>query len=73
MPYIKDNLQWWALELLDGFGSHLNNYKSNKLLADNKILSLKEEGNLSAINRAYDKLNVKSDKSVQQTALGYLR
>jgi hypothetical protein len=24
LPYIKDNLQWWALEIVDGFGPDLS-------------------------------------------------
>lgn len=24
MPFIVDNPQWWVLEILDGYGSHVN-------------------------------------------------
>lgn len=73
MPYVVDNPDWYVLELKDGFGSHLNCYKANLLRAEHKILSLKEEGDSSHINQAYDKLAAKSDKNVQRTALSWLR
>lgn len=25
MPVIKDNPDWWVLEVVDGYGSHVNN------------------------------------------------
>ena len=60
-------------EIFDGFGSHLNNYEANKLRADNKILSLKEEGDSSSVNQAYDKEVARSDKNVQRDALSVIR
>ena len=28
MPYIEWNLQWWALEIFDGFGSHISGLRA---------------------------------------------
>ena len=73
MPVVRDNPQWWILELLDGFGAHTNSHPASKYRYDNKVLSLKEEGDSSSINQAYDKDVAKSDKSVQRKSLNYLR
>ena len=35
LPYVKENKEWWVLELLDGFQSHENNLKAHKLRAEN--------------------------------------
>ena len=73
MPFIEWNPQWWVVEILDGFGAHLNNYEALKMRADAKIISIKEEGDSSSINQAYDKQVARSDKQQQRKNLGYLR
>ena len=73
MPFIQDNPQWYVVEIFDGFGAHLSNYDALKMRADAKIISIKEEGDSSSINQAYDKLVAKSDKVEQRRSLGYLR
>eukprot|EP00978_Attheya_sp_CCMP212_P031047 scaffold116016_cov35-Attheya_sp.AAC.2 len=70
---IKANPQWWVLEVFDGFGPHISSYKAMKDRYDNKILSLKEEGDSSHVNQAYDKFVAKSDKSLKRMALALLR
>ena len=40
---------------------------------DNKILSLKEEGDSSHVNQAYDKFVAVSDKAAKVKSLGNLR
>eukprot|EP00978_Attheya_sp_CCMP212_P031727 scaffold120920_cov35-Attheya_sp.AAC.1 len=70
---IKANPQWWVLEVFDGFGLHVSSYKAMKDRYDNKILSLKEEGDSSHVNQAYDKFVAKSDKSLKRMALALLR
>ena len=40
---------------------------------NNKILSLKEEGDSSHINQAYDRLTAKSDKAVHREALHWMQ
>jgi len=47
MPYVKENPQWWMIEIFDGFRAHLNNLPLLKKRVMNKILSFKEEGDSS--------------------------
>ena len=60
------------IEIFDDFGAHLNNPPTLKKWLYNKILSLKEEGNSSSFNQAYDKEVAKSDKNIQLMNLSYL-
>ena len=69
LPIICGNPDWWAVEIFDGFGAHLANYEALKLRWDAKILSVKEEGDASSINQAYDKDVAKTDKKVQRETL----
>jgi hypothetical protein len=55
MPVVRGNPQWWLLKVFDGFGSHLTGLQLMKLCNENKTLLLKEEGDLSHINQAYDR------------------
>ena len=52
IPYLKDNPQWWFLEITDGFGSHHNNLKAMKSLAFAKCFLCKEEGDSSRFNQS---------------------
>ena len=61
------------IKIFDGFGAHLNNLPALKKRIANKILSLKEEGDLSSFNQAYNKAVAKSDKYIQRMNLSYLR
>ncbi len=72
LPVMCDNLQWWTIEMFDGFGAHLNNLSSMKKCADAKILSIKEEGDSSSYNQAYDKHVAKSNKHHMQCSLTLL-
>ena len=72
-PYVKENPQWWVLEIFDGFGAHLNSHYALKHRWDNKVISLKEEPDSSSICQAYDKYAAKSDKAVQRVNLALLR
>lgn len=72
LPYVKDNPEWYVLELLDGFGSHTNSLAANELRTKHKVLSLKEEADSSHINQAYDRLTAKSDKRVHRESLAWL-
>ena len=60
------------IEIFDGVGTHLNNFPSLKKRVINKILSLKEEGNLSSFNQAYDREIAKADKNIQRMNMSYL-
>ena len=59
MSVIRDNPEWWALEVFDGFGVHITSVMANELRYEAKILSLKEEGDSSSVNQAYDKFVAK--------------
>ncbi len=52
LPVVKDNPQWWMIKIFDGFGAHLTNLNAPKQCAEAKILSIKEEGDLSSYNQA---------------------
>ena len=73
LPYIVDNPQWWVLELVDGFGAHIFNHEANIDRFENKVLSLKEEGDSSHINQAYDRLVARSDKAINREALIWMQ
>ena len=62
-----------VLETLDGFSSHTNNLEANELRIKNKVDSLKESGDSSSLNQAYDRDAAKADKDVHRTHLGFLR
>ena len=62
MPVIVDHPNWWCTFTLDGFGSHVNVNEAHGIFAQHKILIIKEEGNSSHVNQAYDQLTAKADK-----------
>ena len=62
LPIIRDNPQWYCVDIFDGFAAHLSNYDALKMRADALIILIKEEGDSSSINQAYDKLVARSDK-----------
>ncbi len=72
LPVICDNPQWWMIEIFDGFGAHLNNLSLMNQHADAKILSIKEEGDSSSCNQAYDKHVKKSNKNHMRCSLTLL-
>jgi len=67
--YVANNPQWYMLEIFDGFGVHLSSYNAMKKRLDSKILSLKEEGDSSHVNQAYDKFVAKGDKAAKRESL----
>ena len=50
------------LEIFDCFGAHLLLIPATKEMFDNKIISLKEEGNYSHVNQTYEKYAAPFDK-----------
>ena len=62
-----------ASEIVDGFGAHLNNYEALRLQMAERIIIVKEEGDSSSINQAYNKFVAKGDKREQRKTLGMLR
>jgi len=62
LPVVCDYPDWWFILTLDGYGSHLNVYKTLKIFSDYKIMLVKEEGDTSHVNQAYDQSVAKADK-----------
>ena len=72
MSSIFHNSDWWVIEVMDGFGAHLISEEANTIRFKNKIISLKEEGDSSYINQAYDKYVAKEDKHIQRNNLTFI-
>eukprot|EP00957_Ditylum_brightwellii_P008027 609012-Ditylum_brightwellii.AAC.1 len=62
LPYVKENPDWYMLELLDGFKSHENVLAANELQANALINSLKEESQTSHVCQGYDQHVAREDK-----------
>ena len=73
LPYVKYNPQWYVMENFYGFGSHCMNHTALEMRLDANIISIKEEGDSSSVNQAYDKEVTKTEKRVQCQSLAYLR
>ena len=64
MEVICDHPDWWIIVSLDGFGSHVDVHEAHMIFAKNNILIIKEEGDTSQVNQAYDQFVAKEDKKV---------
>lgn len=62
MPVICENPNWWVCKIIDGFGPHVSSEAAMQIYYDHKIILLKEEGDSSHVNQAYDQEVAKSDK-----------
>jgi len=62
MPVVRDHPNWWCMYSFDGFGSHVNVHAAQKIFSQYKIFVMKEEGDTSQVNQAYDQLVAKDDK-----------
>ena len=71
--YVEANPQWYMVDILDGFGAHHNSYLAMAARHSNKIISVKEEGDSSHVNQAYDNLVARNDKKTTSSCLGFLR
>ena len=71
MPYLKENLQWWFLEITYGFGAHHNNLKAMESRAVGKYFSCKEEDDSSRVNQAYKRFVAKVTKEVLLALLAF--
>ena len=69
MPVIQDHPDWWVVITLDGFGSHLNVHSAQVTYAEYKIFVVKEEGDTSHINQAYDQSVAKCNKKELRKAM----
>ena len=73
MPFICEHPSWWVVVCLDGFGSHVNVHVAQEAFYQRKILILKEEGDTSHINQAYDQSVAKNDKAGMRANLDLIR
>ena len=73
MPSICHNTDWWVLEAMKIFDAHLISEEANTIRFKNNILILKEEGDSSSTNQAYDKYVAKEDKHIQRKNLNFIR
>ena len=72
MPVIKDHPEWKVVVTLDGFSSHL--VPAGLEPFTNALIEVvKEEGDTSQVNQAYDQSVAKEDKKVIGTALDLVR
>ena len=58
---------------LDGYSSHINVHESLKVFTDYKIFIVKEEGDTSQVNQAYDQVVARSDKRAIHSLLDTVR
>jgi hypothetical protein len=72
-PIVQANPQWRVLEVFDGHGPHMMSLPAMQLCYDSKILSLKEEGDSSHVNQAYDKFVAPANKNAKNESLAMLR
>ena len=68
LDVVCDYPDWWFVLFLDGYISHLNS-EALQIFADHKILIVKEEGDASDTNQAYDRHVAKQDKRVVREVL----
>jgi len=73
LPYLKENPDWYAIEIIDGFSAHTASFEALQIRRDNRILCIKAEGDSSSVNQAYDKMVAKSDKAILHRTLTDLR
>jgi hypothetical protein len=55
MPVISEKPEWWVVKIIDGFGPHTSSLEAMKIYYSRKIILLKEEGDASHVNQAYDR------------------
>ena len=72
-PYVEANPAWYMIEIFDGFGAHMASLNAMKHRLNHRILSLKEEGDTSHVNQAYDKFVAKTDKKTRSYSVGVQR
>ena len=59
--YLKENPQWWFLDITDRFGLHHNSLEVLQMRLNYKCIVLKEEGDSSNVNQAYDRFVAKAE------------
>lgn len=73
LPVIRDSPDWWCLKIVDGFGAHCKNLDAMQMYHMHKILVLKEEGDASHVNQAYDDVVARTDKAWIRDGVDILR
>ena len=71
--HTKANPDWLMTEIMDGFGAHLASYEAMRIRKEKNIQQVKEEGDSSHVNQAYNKFVAKQDKQVSYESLAMLR
>ena len=72
MPKVSEHPEWWFGLSLDGYGSHLKE-DALEIFANYRIMVVKEEGDSSQTNQAYDQLVAKEDKRIVSEMIDHLR
>ena len=72
-PYVEANPQWFMIEIFDGFGAHMASHLALRERLAYRILSIKEEGDTSHVNQAYDKFVAKKDKQSRNYSVAVQR
>ena len=72
-PIVRDMPHWWMMKIVDGFGPHVSSLAAMTSYGNKKILLMKEEGDASHVNQAYDQSVAKDDKVTMRHSLTYLR
>ena len=72
MPKVSEHPEWWFGLSLDVYGSHLKE-DALKIFANYRIMVVKEEGDSSQTNQAYDQLVAKEDKRIISEMIDHLR
>jgi hypothetical protein len=73
MHRICEHPEGWVVVCLDGFGSHVNVHKAQEAFFQRNIMILKEEGDTSHVNQAYDQSVAKNDKGEMRANLDSIR
>jgi len=73
MPVICDHPLMWCMLSVDGFGCHCNDVKVMQLYRDSNIHLIKEEGDSSHVNQAFDRLVAKQGKAMARYMLSLFR
>ena len=52
LPYVKDNPQWYLIDIFYGFGAHFMNHTALEMMLESNIISIKKEADSSSFNQA---------------------
>ncbi|GFH45620.1 hypothetical protein CTEN210_02094 [Chaetoceros tenuissimus] len=69
LPVVRDHPDWWFVLSLDGYNAHVHCTEALQMFADHKIFVVKEEGESSQVNQAYDQNAAREDKTGMRESL----